>query len=208
MVLNVFDSIKQVERVMVISQPFDQQQQQQGVFEILVFAERWIRVYEVDLEQKSAKLLFESKQFLDKIYDVIVPGDYSDGLYVGYAHNYVDHVTFTQNGTITPDHTVTSVICEDECILFQLRFCPRELRNDKTLVAAATMFGSVSVWDYTSTQSSEKVPVLYEFKGHQGVIYNLRWITDQSLCSTSGDRCVKVWNFDIPDDCRYAFKYN
>jgi WD40 repeat protein len=45
---------------------------------------------------------------------------------------------------------------------------------------------------------SEMRSVLYEFTGHSGVIFNLRWINSESLCTTSGDRVVKVWK--LTDD--------
>ena len=211
MIINAFESIKQIERVIII--PSDSE----GIFRILTFTERWIRIYDISYDQTeyqlsliSYKLIYESLEFLDKIYDVIVPKDYLDEYYVGFAHNYVNRVIIQgklyiqityicldqDNSDSSICHQIDSVIWIDECILFQLRFWPSELLNGKNLVAAATMFGSVCVWDYTINEPDQKVPVLYEFKGHQGVIYNLRWINHQSLWTTSGDRTIKIWSFD------------
>lgn len=97
--------------------------------------------------------------------------------------------------------TSNKVLCEDECILFQLQFLPLEYwKTHKYLVASATMFGSVAVWNYEIGSefdpNSYRRPVLWEFTGHQGVIYNLRWIDHESLCTTSGDRTVKVWKLE------------
>ena len=103
---------------------------------------------------------------------------------------------------------------EDEWILFQLAFHPKEMWNShKYLVASATMFGSVAIWNYFINDienDHERRPVLWEFKGiydfiiywflgHEGVIHNLRWINDTSFWTTSGDRVINVWDLDDTD---------
>jgi len=69
------------------------------------------------------------------------------------------------------------------------------------------MFGGVAIWNYEidttqgiNSEFSEMRSILWEFKGHQGVIFNLRWIDEGTICTTSGDRVVKVWNLDNNPD--------
>jgi hypothetical protein len=67
-----------------------------------------------------------------------------------------------------------------------MTFLPRKL-SKKTLVASATMFGSICIWDYgihsgvDQEEVTEFREVLQEFTGHQGVIFNVRWMDDRML---------------------------
>ncbi|CAI2362795.1 unnamed protein product [Moneuplotes crassus] len=202
--INVFDSIKQVEKVKILHG-------NETSFKVLAFAERWIKVFNIDAEQWNAHCLFDNRNFLDKIYDVILPTNRD--LYIGYAHNYVDKIIFNDEISETSEDWPEfqrggKVICSDECILFQLTFLPLQQWNSKQyLAASATMFGSVCIWNYFIDTSqeinenfSEMREVLMEFKGHAGVIFNLRWINEQSICTTSGDRVVKVWQLTEEND--------
>ena len=154
-------------------------------------------------------VVYDNNSFLDKIYDVIILN--SEEMYVGYAHNYVEKFVFedTKNSEGVKwqfSQRAGKCIWEDECILFQLAFLPvKQWKNLKYLVASATMFGSISVWNYKieasegiSKEFLEMRSILWEFKGHEGVIFNLRWINEAKLWSTSGDRVVKVW--ELTDD--------
>ena len=71
-------------------------------------------------------------------------------------------------------HEYSKAQWEDEWILFQLAFHPKEMwSSHQYLVASATMFGSVAVWNYfiDDTLENEKRPVLWEFKGWHFIFY-------------------------------------
>lgn len=87
--------------------------------------------------------------------------------------------------------------CTEKCILYSATACGKDWEN--CVVFAGTVFREVVIWLPGAGGICDQ-PVLHRLMGHNGVIFSLTWDWQtSSLCSTSDDRSVRLWEFSFPD---------
>ncbi|XP_065883613.1 tRNA (34-2'-O)-methyltransferase regulator WDR6-like isoform X2 [Dysidea avara] len=85
---------------------------------------------------------------------------------------------------------------EVNCILYSAR-CFGSTRHD-LCVAVGTVFNEVLVWAASGTSQDNRVMVAVTLKGHEGVIFSVRFSNHgDHICSVSDDRSVRLWQ--LPD---------
>ena len=62
-------------------------------------------------------------------------------------------------------------------------------------MAAGTVFRSVLIWRLDH-QAEERSPVLLKLEGHAGVIFDVKFLSNDLLASVSDDRSLRVWKLD------------
>ena len=70
-------------------------------------------------------------------------------------------------------------------------------------MACGTVFNEVLLWKVSDIDSSQdKVLVRTRLRGHDGVIFSIRYNQErQLLCSVSDDRSIKVWKAVFTNNC-------
>ncbi|CAC5398690.1 unnamed protein product [Mytilus coruscus] len=114
------------------------------------------------------------------------------------AHNTI--VKWDSNN----DQIMDIVQCEENSILYCARFITSSWEN--LILAAGTVTNQVLLWSpYTTRNSSGLCTVMHRFKGHQGVIFSVRYNTQrQQICSVSDDRSIRIWQLTFPNKVTMA----
>ncbi|KAK3933293.1 WD repeat-containing protein 6 [Frankliniella fusca] len=87
--------------------------------------------------------------------------------------------------------------CHEKCILYSATICGNDWSS--CVVFAGTVFREIVLWLPGGNIQGDQ-PVLHRLEGHNGVIFSLIWDWESSsLCSTSDDRSIRLWNIDLPD---------
>jgi WD40 repeat protein len=106
-------------------------------------------------------------------------------LALAFAHNFVEIYDIQP----TVPKLLYSIQCQVRCILNSARFFGHT-RKDLVL-ASGTVFNDIYLWKVEDGQ------VFRELKGHEGVIFSIRFNHDASrIISASDDRTVRVWGSD------------
>ncbi|XP_034235872.1 WD repeat-containing protein 6 [Thrips palmi] len=86
--------------------------------------------------------------------------------------------------------------CSEKCILYSATVCGKDWES--CVVFAGTVFREVVIWLPSGSGMCDQ-PVLHRLVGHNGVIFSLTWDWQtSSLCSTSDDRSIRLWEFSFP----------
>jgi len=107
------------------------------------------------------------------------------------AHNFVEIWNLA-----APSTMLKRQFCEEECILYSGDFC-----QSTRLVASGTVFRTVLIWSIDSQGSHS--PVKIKLEGHDGVIFDVRFLRKDLVASVSDDRSMRLWKLNL-DSCTYA----
>ncbi|XP_071154129.1 tRNA (34-2'-O)-methyltransferase regulator WDR6-like [Mytilus edulis] len=96
------------------------------------------------------------------------------------------------------DKILDIVQCEENSILYCARFITSSWEN--LILAAGTVTNQVLLWSPNTTRNSLGLcTIIHRFKGHQGVIFSVRYNTQrQQICSVSDDRSIRIWQMTFP----------
>ena len=100
------------------------------------------------------------------------------------AHNYVELWDFTESGGAT---LTKRQFCTEECILYSADY-----NVETQLVAAGTVFRTVLIWSLSNLEP-DRSPVLLKLQGHAGVIFDVKFLSLDTVASVSDDRSLRVW---------------
>jgi WD40 repeat protein len=92
----------------------------------------------------------------------------------------------------------TRIFCPEKCIIYSMHSIVTENRNE-IIISSGTVFRNIIIWkiSQSSTDTFSPVPSSLILKGHQGVIFNLQFISENSLLSVSDDRTTRLWEVDF-----------
>ena len=123
--------------------------------------------------------------------------EYPTKLILMYAHNNIEVYDFK---THVPELLYTAQ-CQVRCILYSARIYGHTL--DDLILASGTVFNEVHLWKSKERNEQGDAVVYRELKGHEGVIFGMRFNKDASqIVSVSDDRTIRVWPLD---DARFVF---
>lgn len=85
-----------------------------------------------------------------------------------------------------------SVQCQVRCILYSARIYGHTLSD--IILASGTVFNEVHLWKPLEKNEQGDAIVYKELKGHEGVIFGMRFNEDASqILSVSDDRTIRIW---------------
>lgn len=85
-----------------------------------------------------------------------------------------------------------SVQCQVRCILYSARIFGHTLSD--IILASGTVFNEVHLWKPLEKNEQGDAIVYKELKGHEGVIFGMRFNEDASqILSVSDDRTIRIW---------------
>lgn len=159
---------------------------------ILIYGSKSVRIF--DFSDSSEDILFTCIASIT-LEDWIVAAHWlSDGDQIALvtAHN-IAWLWSCRNNISSP---LKRAVCSEKCILYSATVCGDDWSN--CVVFAGTVFREVVVWLPAGSEGDQ--PVLHRLEGHNGVIFSLTWDWQtRSLCSTSDDRSVRLWNISLLD---------
>lgn len=116
-------------------------------------------------------------------------------LAVAFSHNFVQIWSTKRDDEdrMILDSVESHTLCEERCIIYAARF--RGNTSDSLEVATGTVFNEVLLWRPMRGCNSTDAPVEQRLRGHEGVIFSVRFSADGNhVVSVSDDRSVRVWD--------------
>ncbi len=140
--------------------------------------------------------LFEIKTFsndylLDNL--LIKTNDNKYILILGFINNYIEIYNFDNENKFNYFKIIFSPL---QCMLYSMAFNQNIINNNKILIASGTVFTEIILWELDLNNYTNNNNNCLKLKGHLGVIFSLKFISNNKLLSTSDDRTTKLWEFD------------
>ena len=136
--------------------------------------------------------------------------NYLDSLYliIGYSNNLIEIYS------LSTFDLLSRLFNNDKCIVYSLSIYNNynEIKNKHCFtVASGSIFQSIILWkfdlnliiknyynsDIFNSSSTSIIKSQNYLKGHQGVIFKIKFINEFELLSVSDDRTVRYWELDI-----------
>ena len=122
------------------------------------------------------------------------------------AHNRVLQLIVDNGGTLRLSPEV--IQCEEKCILYSGQIVDGSSVEYEATVLAGTVFRELIIWSVPKIKkSTDDSPVLHRLSGHEGVIFSVRFCSENSLiCTTSDDRSARLWSVESSNGDRQSWK--
>lgn len=105
-----------------------------------------------------------------------------------YAHNNIEIYDLKS----TAPELLYTVQCQVRCILYSARIFGNT--ESDLILASGTVFNEVHLWKPFEKNEQGDAIVFKELKGHEGVIFGMRFNEDASqVLSVSDDRTIRIW---------------
>ena len=138
----------------------------------------------------SMNLVYDhGKRSLDKLTKVYLDMINREALCL-YAHNFVERFGVLERPPSENSNLVCRKFCEEECILYAGDIM--YLGADSYNIASGTVFRSILVWAINGSMD-ETVKVMHRLQGHVGVIFDVKFLSNDDIASVSDDRSMRVW---------------
>jgi WD repeat-containing protein 6 len=168
----------------------------------VVCSQKTVIIYDLSV----FKVLIELSNLDDLILDAYLASTSTtvpETLVVGYAHNFTDIYTWNKDGG-EASHAAR-IQCASVSVLFSMSILQDQ--SNRISVITGSVFGTISRWTlsthvHTNSSSSSSSSAIdpsysidYSVKGHEGVVFRIRWNSPLTLfATTSDDRTIRVWN--------------
>jgi WD40 repeat protein len=112
-------------------------------------------------------------------------------LILGYVGNFLEIYSFDPINAAPDVKFIKRLMCQEKCIIYAMS--SNKIGNYLN-VASGTVFRNIIIWQVDiqifSTVSH------FSLKGHEGVIFDLKFLGENNLTSCSDDRSIRLWTID------------